>query len=269
LGVSSEEDILFLHFGAACVDMDLSDDSFTGDSFTAFQQVAAHAHEGQHRVVLDESGKHRLLMAGVGGCEQFPVELSDMSSSESERSDMSSTICTRLKRNATEACIKRLCGYVSKYPMNGRSWFAKAKERYFAVVVPSERKSQQLSERAQLGRPRSKQSNSSESRWAEPEEASLCYWTDQEASMLKEPLGIVPISSIIDIKHSSTDDQGLLVNIETAGKFWYSHTLKKVVGQAGEFVLTLKFSSATEADSWASDFRAYALLFTQLASSLC
>jgi len=156
--------------------------------------------------------------------------------------DPSPSVLHAAKLIEMEECMQRLGGYVLKYPVDGRKWFAKAKERYFSVVVPM------------LWHPKG-------NRWlqsglAQLEQPSLCYWVDELASLQTKALGVLPIASITEVTHDSDEDQGLLVKVRTASKSRYSHSSKANVVQVGDFVLTLRFSDATEAECWACDFKA-------------
>mmetsp|Transcript_97876 Transcript_97876/g.153050 ORF Transcript_97876/g.153050 Transcript_97876/m.153050 type:complete len:228 (+) Transcript_97876:3-686(+) len=142
-----------------------------------------------------------------------------------------------------EERMQRLTRYVWKYPVDGGKWFATAKERYFSIVLPVSW-------------------NPKGNRWLQSflaflQEPSLCYWIDQGSSIKKQPLGVIPIASITAVTHNSEEYHGLLVKIKTASKIRYCQTSKANVAKNGDFVLTLRFSSASEAESWVSDFKAF------------
>lgn len=136
--------------------------------------------------------------------------------------------------------MNRVSGYILKYPLHGRKLFAMAKERFFSVVVPSswtteETKCLHLT-------------------WSQLDRVSLCYWSDAESSTQKEPLGIIPVASIIHVEHDH-EMQGDIVQIRATSMCRYSHKMKATVETFDNFALTLTFASIKEAECWASSLK--------------
>eukprot|EP00427_Karlodinium_veneficum_P049251 CAMPEP_0169231316 /NCGR_PEP_ID=MMETSP1016-20121227/26431_1 /TAXON_ID=342587 /ORGANISM="Karlodinium micrum, Strain CCMP2283" /LENGTH=236 /DNA_ID=CAMNT_0009310411 /DNA_START=68 /DNA_END=778 /DNA_ORIENTATION=+ len=136
--------------------------------------------------------------------------------------------------------ITRVSGYILKYPLDGRRVFAMAKERYFSVVVPSSWTTEET-----------KCLNLT---WSQIDRVSLCYWSDAESSTQNEPLGIIPVASIIHVEHDH-ETQGDIVQIRATSMCRYSRKMKATVERFDNFALTLTFASIKEAECWASDLK--------------
>jgi len=127
------------------------------------------------------------------------------SQQENEEHVLSESQSSRdLSSDELEDCMQRVCGTVMKYPIDSGRWFGMAKDRYFAVVFPmswycggAERLalSCKLQYRVKL------------------QEPSLCFWANEEMSATSEPLGYLPIASVVGVSHDIDEDQGLFVKI--------------------------------------------------------
>lgn len=138
----------------------------------------------------------------------------------------------KAKRDAisreVEELAKKLRKRMWKYPSSGRTFFAQAKERYFAIVMS-------YSGEGKRGSVSHIHKNLTRS-------TALCYWEDEEACRSEEPLGAIPIATITRVEYRADVEKGLQVSVQT-------NTKDK---KDGNIVLVLKLATAKEAKAWSS-----------------
>merc|ERR1712070_213323 len=94
-----------------------------------------------------------------------------------------------------ENLSNKLRKQIQKYPSTGKSFFSGLKNRYFAIKMNMDTVSDPEMRKAP---------------------ASLCYWEDEKASQKEDPLGIVPVVSIMAVGWKADIEKGLQVKIITS-----------------------------------------------------